>query len=214
MPLDLPILLDDGPLLAVDKPPGIPSTGRSLDDDDAVQWHVIQREGRMIWAVHQLDADTSGVLLLTRDRATVEPLKRAMAHAEGEKRYLAMVRGAPRWGALTALAPIGPVPGGLGVSAGGRACRTELEVLARGADAALASAHLFTGRTHQIRIHLASLGHPLLGEEWYGEDAPCTRHPRQALHAARLTLGPPFRRTIDAPLPEDLEELGRREGLR
>ena len=205
--LEARILLEEGGWLAVDKPHDLPTSGRTLDDPDCLQWQLMRRSGGMVWAVHQLDADTSGVNLFTTERALVEPLKRAMV----EKRYLAVMRGRPAWDEVSCAAPLGEVrPGHLGVTPGGRASRTtfarrracagideeawEVEVL------------LHTGRTHQVRIHAAALGHPLIGEEWYVESA-CKLHTRQALHAWRLQLAAPFDRMIEAPLAGDLRRL-------
>ena len=91
--LEARILLEEGGLLAVDKPHDLPTSGRALDDPDCLQWRLMRRAGGMVWAVHQLDADTTGVNLFTTERALVEPLKRAMV----EKRYLAVMRGRPAW---------------------------------------------------------------------------------------------------------------------
>ncbi|MEC7232968.1 MAG: pseudouridine synthase [Planctomycetota bacterium] len=201
------VLLEEGGLLAVDKPHDLPTSGRSLDDPDCLQWRLMQRAGGMVWAVHQLDADTSGVNLFTTERALVEPLKRAMV----EKRYLALVRGRPEWSEVSCAAPLGEVgPGRLGVKPGGRASRTTFR--RRRACAGIdeeaweLEVSLHTGRTHQVRIHAAALGHPLVGEEWYVEP-PCGLHTRQALHAWRLRLGAPFDRVITAPLAVDLRRL-------
>lgn len=198
----------------VDKWPGVPSTGRELDDPDCVQWHVMQREGGMVWAVHQLDADTSGALLFTRVREQVAPLKAAMAAPAARKRYLAVVDGRPGWGEVSAIGAIGARADGrgLGVMPEGRRARTDLRVIERGDDASLVEATLRTGRTHQVRIHLAALGHPLLGEEWY-VTPPCQRHARQALHASSLVLPGPLGLEVESPLPRDLVDLMRRVGL-
>lgn len=209
------ILHDDGEVLAIDKWPGIPSTGRSLDDTDCVQWHVLQDEGAMVWAIHQLDADTSGVLLFTRRRDLVAPLKAAMASNGATKQYLAIVDGRPEWGEVSAFGAIGPKPvsGDLWVTRDGRPSRTDLRIVERGERSACVEARLRTGRTHQVRIHLAALGHPLLGEEWYVRPG-CDRHPRQALHAVRLALPAPFELEVQSPLAPDLIDLMAREGLR
>lgn len=205
--LESRILLEEDGLLAVDKPPDLPTSGRSLEDQDCLQWHLMQRHRGMVWAVHQLDADTSGVNLFCTERSLVEPLKRAMER----KLYRAIVRGRPSWEAVSSMAPIGEVkPGELGVTPSGRACRTtfersqECEIDAESATELVVELH--TGRTHQIRIHAAALGHPLLGEEWYVAPA-CELHSRQALHSWRLTLGAPFDRTIEAPMADDLVRL-------
>ena len=211
-------LLDRDGLLAIDKPAGLVSIGRSLDDPDCLQHRLIAEEGTMVWGVHQLDKDTSGVNLFVRERRLVERCRRRMTPPRGEKRYLALCAGRPREDAFEVDAPIGPVDGGgryLGVHRGGRAARTAVRVVARGDDAALLDVRLATGRTHQIRIHLAFRGHPLLGEPWY-RASPCRRAPRQMLHARSLTLdadGPHAVTRIVAPWPDDLAELAREVGI-
>ena len=195
--LEARILLEEGGLLAVDKPHDLPTSGRTLDDPDCLQWRLMRRAGGMVWAVHQLDADTSGVNLFTTERALVEPLKRAMV----EKRYLAVMRGRPAWDGVSCTAPLGEVrPGHLGVTPGGRASRTTFT--RRRACAGLDEAAWEV----EVRIHAAALGHPLVGEEWYVAPA-CKLHTRQALHAWRLQLGAPFDRKIEAPLAGDLRRL-------
>lgn len=205
--LEARVLFEEGGLLAVDKWPRLPTSGRKLDDPDCLQFRLMERQGGMVWAVHQLDADTSGVNLFTTRKELVEPLKRAME----EKRYRALVRGVPGWDEVVCEAPIGELaPGQLGVSEKGRAARTRFVRGARCRGVEAPASELFvwlgTGRTHQVRIHASHLGHPLLGEEWYAETS-CELHHRQALHAERLVLGGSFGVTIEAPLPEDLAQL-------
>lgn len=208
------ILLESGTLLVLDKPPGLPSTGRSLDDDDCLQHALMQRAGGMVWAVHQLDADTSGVNVFTTEKRDVATLKDALTAPTARKEYLAIVHGSPAWDARCAADPIGMVDEeSLGVTARGRSARSEFEVLDRGSEHSLLRVRIQTGRTHQIRIHAAHLGHPLVGEEWY-RSPPCTLHPRQALHAGRLILEGALHLDVTAPIPDDLRALARTLGLR
>jgi 23S rRNA-/tRNA-specific pseudouridylate synthase len=204
------ILLERDGLLAIDKPPGLPTSGLSLDDPDCLQHALIERHGDMVWAVHQIDADTSGVNLFVTEKRLVKEFKRQMESPTARKRYLAVVHGAPNWEQKTVRAPIGIVnERSLGVHPEGKSAHSEFVLRSRGVDAAVVEARIFTGRTHQIRIHLAHLGHPLMGEEWY-RTPPCTEHPRQALHGWKMEL-----ETLEivAPIPEDLLELMRGEGL-
>ncbi len=191
-------------LLAVDKPPDLPTSGRNLDDNDCLQYWLMKRHGGMVWAVHQLDADTSGVNLFVTERRLVALMKAQMARPSAQKRYLALVRGQPDWEERTVHARIGPVDErSLGICDNGKPSHSQFTVLSRGNGATLIEARIFTGRTHQIRIHLAHLGHPVLGEEWYVQP-PCVAHPRQALHAARMQLDD---LQLKAPLPQDLKDL-------
>lgn len=178
----------DGDLVVVNKPSGIPTTGHSLDDVDCVQYHLIQHFGTMVWAVHQLDADTSGVCLFSRSKVLVKKVKARWSEPETQKVYLAVVEGRPDWESIEADFPIGELsPNNLGVCAAGRVARTSFRVLSASPKAALIRATLHTGRTHQIRIHLSHLGHPLIGEKWY-RSMPSKEHFRQALHAYRLSI--------------------------
>lgn len=209
--LERRILCEREGLLAVDKPWGLPSTGRRLDDPDCLQFALMQRYGEMVWAVHQLDADTSGVNLFVRTKALVPLWQRRMRHPNGEKTYLAIVHGRVGLDEQRIEAPIGVLrekpSRQLGVTDDGQRAVTHLRVLDRTADASLLRVRIETGRTHQIRIHLASIGHPLYGEDWYCA-AACREHPRQVLHAWRLSFadaGEP--RSIESPWPEDLRAL-------
>ncbi|MFT5734406.1 MAG: 23S rRNA-/tRNA-specific pseudouridylate synthase [Planctomycetota bacterium] len=205
--LESRILFEADEILAVDKCPDLPTSGRSLDDQDCLQYRLIQRHGHMVWAVHQLDADTSGVNLFTTAKRLVEPLKRGMAEEGSLKSYLAVVHGEPAWDSHDCTAPIGSIrPGELGVTQEGKSARSGFQVLARAPGFAAIRAEISTGRTHQIRIHLSSLGHPLVGEEWYREE-PCQLHPRQALHAERLRVEAPLPLDLRARIPGDLREL-------
>jgi len=204
------ILFEESHLIVVDKPAGVPTSGRSLDDEDCVQFALMQREGRMVWAIHQLDADTTGVNVFATRRSVVPLYQRRMSYPNAVKRYLAICHGDPPWTRKRVTAPIGPLPSNPrthGVHAGGKPAQTSFEVISRGDGAALMDVRITTGRTHQIRIHASHLGFPLIGEEWY-RDPPCTRHPRQALHAWQIAFrddAHPPRWT--APLADDLRAL-------
>jgi 23S rRNA-/tRNA-specific pseudouridylate synthase len=203
MPSPLTFLYDQDGLIALDKPPGLPSTGRDLDDPACLQAALQAALRRPVWAVHQLDRDTSGVHLFVRRKALVEPWARRLH--EGQKEYLALCHGAPTWDTTRAEHPLGWLERGRrrGVTPQGQPARTDLTVLARAHAAALLLALPRTGRTHQIRLHLAALHHPLIGEPRY-KTPPCALHPRHALHCARIRLGD---LCLEAPLPPDLVAL-------
>lgn len=210
-----------GDLVVVNKPFDWATSGRSLDDEDCVQFHMMRHFGQMVWAIHQLDADTSGLCLFTLDKKQVIAVKNRMADARTKKEYLAIVKGEPSWDRIEECSSIGEVsPGCLGVHPNGRSARSLFEVLDRSAGFSVLRVRIYTGRTHQIRIHLQYLGFPLLGEEWY-VDEPCTLHPRQALHAYKMEFSPDEHTSTDAstdvftaPLAEDLLELAKSKGLR
>ena len=199
-----------GNLWVLAKPPGIPTSGRHLDDPDCLQTHLIQSHGGMVWAVHQLDADTSGVNIFVTEKRGVRAFQKEWGHEETRKLYLAFVRGVFPEGRVECTAPVGWVDErNLGVTSAGKEARTSFLRLGTSGQVSLVAARLWTGRTHQIRIHAAHLGHPLIGEEWYGE-APCSLHPRQALHAIRFD-SPRF--SFYCPLEEDLLALAEEVGL-
>jgi 23S rRNA pseudouridine1911/1915/1917 synthase len=198
-------------LLVIDKPAGLPSTGATLDDPWCAQHMLMTRARRRVWAVHQLDALTSGVNVFVRRKALVAEVSAKMRHS-GAKRYLGLCHGVPTFEQTSVDAPIGWIEDARrrGVTDEGDAARTDVQVLATGTDVALVRCTMRSGRNHQLRIHLAHLGHPLLGEGRYREP-PCDRHIRHALHASELRLsdGPVFR----ARLPEDLRELAICSGI-
>ncbi len=211
--------MDEGGLLVINKPYRLPTAGRNLDDPDCVQWHVIQACRKMVWAVHQLDADTTGALVMVRRRTLVPVWQRALGDEATSKVYLAWLQGELRGEFHRVDAPVGPLDIGgrlLGVTPDGKPALSEFHVVASTPQATLAMVRIHTGRTHQIRIHAQHLGHPLVGEEWYAP-APCQLHPRQALHAWRIELSDPssvgLSGAIVADVPADLRELHARLGF-
>jgi len=205
----------------VDKPAGLPSTGRDRDDPDSLEHLVAQHAGRLVWAVHQLDADTSGVIVFVARKSLVAEWTRRLS-LHGEKRYLAICHGAPRFAETLVDAPLAPTglrgaaswrvarPG----DAGACAARSRVRVLDATPAHALLEVTLLTGRTHQARLHLAHLELPLVGEKVY-RTPPSTEHGRQALHAHAIAFddGRAPQRLV-APLASDLCALARRLGLR
>jgi 23S rRNA pseudouridine1911/1915/1917 synthase len=176
--------------------------------------------------VHRLDQGTSGVMVVARTAPAYLRLSRAFAQREVEKRYLAIAYGAPAPAAGTIEAPIGRHPlrrKEMAVIPGGRPARTGYRTLVARAGISLVELDLGTGRTHQIRVHLKHLGHPLVGDPVYGEarwrglprpvQAPLRDFPRPALHAWRLRFPHPVTARpveAEAPVPEDLRDLWER----
>lgn len=160
--------------------------------------------------VHRLDRDTSGLLVVARTPAAYDRLVDALAHHDVERRYVALVRGIPDAPRAVIDAPIGRSPRRrtqMAVRAEGRDARTSYEVIGYGPDVALVACRLETGRTHQIRVHLAAIGHPVVGDAVYGGGAPAAPATRPFLHAHALTLDHPAtgeRCSFEAELPEDL----------
>ncbi len=201
---------DAAGVVVVDKPPGLETSGRTLDDPRTVQHRLAAQLKRRVWAVHQLDRDTSGVLVFVRRRSLVATWQEELRR--GRKIYLAICHGRVPFDERRIDAPLryDEARRRWEVGSGGREACSIVRTLARGEDASLVEVELVTGRTHQARVHLAHVGHPLLGERRYREP-PSTAHPRQALHAARIELADGTR--FEAPLPEDLRALAGRLGL-
>jgi RluA family pseudouridine synthase len=215
--LESRILFQQDGLVAIDKPADLPSSGRDLEDPDCLQYALVTYFGEMVWAVHQLDADTTGVNLFVREPNLVALWKERMAVPMGRKIYLAVVHGSPDFESLRVEEPIGVISEvphrQLGITPSGKRAVSKVHVLCRGNKCSLVRVELETGRTHQIRIHLASLGHPIVGDDWYGPTLSGT-HTRQALHASRMEFAEGVEpRLIESPLPQDMRELIRSLGL-
>jgi len=234
-PLPLRVVYEDASLLVVDKPAGLvvhPGAGaRTGTLVNALLHHVgdglsgiggVARPG----IVHRLDKGTSGLLVVAKDDRTHRELSRQFAAREVEKEYLALVLGQPRGDRGEIALPIGRHPTqrhkmATRPAGTGRAARSSFEVRERLDGASLLSVRIYTGRTHQIRVHLASLGHPVAGDATYGGGRrPACSDPRSrtalsslsrpALHAACLRFAHPATGRpveLSAPLPEDLAEL-------
>lgn len=207
------ILYEQDGVIVVDKPGGIQTSGKSLDDSSCLQFWMMKRARRMVWAVHQLDADTSGVNIFVRKKSLVPEYQKRMTYPNAEKSYLALVHGSPEWRKKVVSAPIGKLsPKQLGVCKNGKAASTEFRVLNKTNEHAWIRATLRSGRTHQIRIHLQHVGLKLIGEPWYGE--PCEMHWRHTLHATEIV----FRDGVEpqrflCDLPKDLVDLSKDLGL-
>jgi 23S rRNA pseudouridine1911/1915/1917 synthase len=231
--LEMTIVYEDGHLLVVDKPAGMavhPGAGRASGTlVNALLHHVRDLSGvggvLRPGIVHRLDRGTSGLLVVAKDDETHRGLARQFAGRTVEKEYRAIVLGVPVRRAGEVVAPIGRDPvhrKKMSVrSRRGRPARTAYRVLAAYDGACLVGLKIATGRTHQIRVHLASLGHPVVGDVVYGgRRQPASRDPavrealrsfpRPALHAGRLTFDHPVtgkRMELESPLPPDLRAL-------
>jgi 23S rRNA pseudouridine1911/1915/1917 synthase len=228
--IPLRVVHEDGRLLVIDKPAGLvihPGAGaRSGTLVNALLHHVRDLSGvggvLRPGIVHRLDRGTSGLLVVAKDDAAHRALAGQFAEREVEKEYLALVLGVPRRRAGEITARIGRDPvhrKRMSTRAPrGREARSRYEVVEAFDGAALLRVRIHTGRTHQIRVHLASLGHPVAGDATYGAGRrPASRSAaareallsleRPALHAARLAFTHPAsgqRMAFESPLPEDL----------
>jgi 23S rRNA pseudouridine1911/1915/1917 synthase len=231
-PEDIPlrVVYEDKRLLVIDKPAGLvvhPGAGQAQGTLVNALLHLVKdlsgvggvlRPG----IVHRLDRGTSGLLVVAKDDEAHRALVRQFAGRTVEKEYLAIVHGLPAPKTGTIALPIGRDPvhrQKMSVRAPrGRAARSDYAVVEALDGAALVRVRIHTGRTHQIRVHLASLGHPVAGDPAYGGTrAPSARRPeakaallgltRPALHAARLSFTHPetgLRLTFESALPDDI----------
>jgi 23S rRNA pseudouridine1911/1915/1917 synthase len=212
----LNIVHEDAALIVIDKPAGLvvhPGSGNwdgtllNALLHHAPELSAVPRAG----IVHRLDKDTSGLLVVARTLAAQTDLARQLAARSVKREYVAIAAGDLTQGG-TIDAPIGRHPAKrttMAVVPTGRPARTHYEIVARYGIATQLLCRLETGRTHQIRVHLAAHGHPLLGDPAYGRNSPVAFH-RQALHAARLGLvHPRTQRAMhwSSPLPADLQQL-------
>jgi 23S rRNA pseudouridine1911/1915/1917 synthase len=210
----LRIAYEDEHLLVVDKPAGVvvhPSAGHGTGTlvHGVLEHGAAGGEEERPGIVHRLDRDTSGLLVVARSEEAHERLKQIVQKRELEREYLALVRGRPRSRSGRIEAPIGrdrrdPTRHSLDTDRP-REAVTHFELVELIEQNALLRVRLETGRTHQIRVHLAAIGLPVVGDPVYGVPDPALG--RQFLHAARLAFTHPFTGNwveVESPLPPDL----------
>jgi RluA family pseudouridine synthase len=217
------VLLDDGAVLAYDKPPFLPVT----PTDGVKSWSLLdilrRRPGAgLVVAVHRLDADTSGIVLFARQEAAARRLEEGFAGHAIEKTYLALVRGHPpeRGERRSYLVKAEARPGferwRSGRGADAREAVTAWRVVRRlGPWASLVEVVPATGRHHQIRLHFAEMGHPLYGDRLYGDRRDPVHVHRQMLHASAVRFPHPLGGeavALRCPPPRDFAEAARRLG--
>ncbi len=211
------LLYADEHLVAVDKPSGVPAQATLTSDRGTLPELAGDLVGASLTLVHRLDRETSGVTVLGRSAAATYALAEAFRAGVPEKTYLALCQRPPSPPQGRVEVAIGRDPRRKGlrmVAPGGDAAATRYRTLVIG-HAALVEARPETGRTHQVRVHLAHLGAPLLGDPKYGGARMVGSIPvlRVMLHAARLELPHPVTGAplcFEAPVPEDFAELAER----
>lgn len=223
IPLD--ILFEDEVILVLNKPAGLvvhPAAGHADGTlVNALLHHCADLGGiggeLRPGIVHRLDKDTSGVMIIAKTETALHALSHAFKERAVTKTYLALVRGRPEPAADELETLIGRDPyHRKRMSArvdSGRIARTRYRTRETYAESALLDVHIETGRTHQIRVHMAYIGHPILGDHEYGKArslADGTPVTRQMLHAATLSVPHPTgnrRLEFNAPMPDDMREL-------
>jgi 23S rRNA pseudouridine955/2504/2580 synthase len=214
-PLELPIAFEDAAVLVIDKPSGVAVHGGS-----GVSFGVIESlraarpQAKFLELAHRLDRDTSGLLIVAKKRSALLELHRMLREGEVRKIYLAVVKGVVAKKTFELRESLHKYVTAAGerrvsVREDGMAAVTKVKRLKAGAEFSLLEVELLTGRTHQIRVHLAHAGYPIVGDEKYGDFALNRRlKQRLLLHAARLSFRHPVTGvavTLESPLPAEVE---------
>jgi len=215
-PVALNVVHEDAHLLVIDKPAGLVVHPAAGNWSGTVLNGLLARNAQAAalpraGIVHRLDKDTSGLMVVGKTLPAVTALVRLIAERRVHRQYMALVHGELTASEIAIDAPIGRDPQSrvrMAVVAGGKPARTDVERLAARGGVSAVRCTLHTGRTHQIRVHLAARGHPLVGDSLYG-GRPLLGMLRQALHAQRLAFDHPFegrRLDLQAPLADDLAQ--------
>jgi 23S rRNA pseudouridine1911/1915/1917 synthase len=218
-PMVLDILHEDADLLVINKPVGLvvhPAPGNWSGTllNGLLAHHAAAATLPRAGIVHRLDKDTSGVMVVAKSLPAMTGLVRDIAARRVRRQYLAIAQGQVGEPALSIETPIGRDPVSrvkmavVAVAAGGRPARTDVERVGGDARLSALQCRLHSGRTHQIRVHLAHSGHPLVGDALYG-GKPALGLRRQALHALRLGFEHPVTRaalSFEAPAPRDFAD--------
>lgn len=212
--LDLPIIYEDSDVVVIDKPAGVLTHAKGALSLEPTVATFIRRKitdkqlsGNRAGIVHRLDRSTSGVIVCARNQKALTWLQRQFSDRKVKKTYLAVVEGIPEEGEAIIDVPIGrnpKKPQTFKATSAGKPAQTRYKVLRsfnkHDKDYALIELMPTTGRTHQIRVHLAYIGHPIVGDRLYGHDDS-----RMLLHAQKLELNLPGgrKKVFSAPIPQE-----------
>ncbi len=213
-PIELPVIYENEQVIVFNKPAGVLTHSKGALNDEATVATSMQpfwpaSESNRAGIVHRLDRWTSGVIICAKTEPAMIWLQKQFSTRQTDKRYLAVVEGTLDKPAYRLEWPIErnpKKPQTFRVGANGKAAVTEVKVIKQVGDNSVVECHPLTGRTHQLRVHLAKLGHSIVGDQLYGSSHDLNG--RILLHAHQLTLSLPDGKsqTFSAPVPDDMEQ--------
>ncbi|HET9173677.1 MAG TPA: RluA family pseudouridine synthase [Candidatus Saccharimonadales bacterium] len=211
--ITLPILYEDNNCIVINKPVGVLAHARSAYSDEAtvasfLRKYVSDLSGERAGIVHRLDRATSGVMICAKNSESLSWLQKQFSTRKVKKSYIALVVGHMQNDHALIDMPIErnpKAPATFRVGANGKHAKTQYTVLKENNKYSLLQLMPETGRTHQLRVHLSQLGHPIVGDVIYGGETA----PRLLLHALKLEITLPDRRrkTFDAPIPDEFKQI-------
>lgn len=211
--VDLPILYEDDDVIVVNKPSGLLTHAKGGLSDEPTVAEIIRPKTSFATdtdrpgIVHRLDRDTSGLLIIAKNSESAAHLQRQFAERIAKKTYIAITDGKPKLNAAKIDLPIGrnpSAPSTFRIDPNGKPAQTTYHVLAENDTQSLVKLKPTTGRTHQLRVHLAHLNAPILGDRVYGKSSDC----RMMLHAQKLEITLPSgeRKVFEAIVPDEFKK--------
>ena len=211
--VDLPILYEDDDVIVVNKPSGLLTHAKGGLSDEPTVAEIIRQKTSFATdtdrpgIVHRLDRDTSGLLIIAKKPESAAHLQRQFAERTAKKTYIAITDGKPKLNAAKIDLPIGrnpSAPSTFRIDPNGKPAQTTYHVLAENNIQSLVELKPTTGRTHQLRVHLAHLNAPILGDRVYGKSSDC----RMMLHAQKLEVALPSgeRKVFEAAIPDEFKK--------
>lgn len=211
--VDLPILYEDDDVIVVNKPSGLLTHAKGGLSDEPTVAEIIRQKTSFATdtdrpgIVHRLDRDTSGLLIIAKNPESAAHLQRQFAERTAKKTYIAITDGKPKLNAAKIDLPIGrnpSAPSTFRIDPNGKPAQTTYHVLTENDTQSLVELKPTTGRTHQLRVHLAHLNAPILGDRVYGKSSDC----RMMLHAQKLEITLPSgeRKVFEAAVPDEFKK--------
>ena len=213
MDVDLPILYEDDDVIVVNKPSGLLTHAKGGLSDEPTVAEIIRQKTSFATdtdrpgIVHRLDRDTSGLLIVAKNPESAAHLQRQFAERTAKKTYVAITDGKPKLNAAKIDLPIGrnpSAPSTFRIDPNGKSAQTTYHVLVENDAQSLVELKPTTGRTHQLRVHLAHLNAPILGDRVYGKSSDC----RMMLHAQKLEITLPSgeKKVFEAAIPDEFKK--------